>query len=391
VAQARAAELRGDLAQAAVLFAEGGRMDEASRVMVLRGDGETDAAGRLRHYAQAVATAPEGSFAAAHATRKHASAVVDHAADVPMTATLRQDLTAAARELEAIGEPERAAQAYARAGDVEGEVRALARAGEVERVDALLAEQQTRDRDARERRRASEEVELFVASGRRREAAALARTSHDAGVRDQGAEIVRKQASGGVVRVVVRVGDRPRELVVVLGDTLVIGRGPDANAGGVIAVASAALSRSHVAVDRRGADFVVRDLGSRNGTTLRGLALAGEALVGEGLDLRLGREVPVRLRRARDLDGALAGALAVDVAGENYVVPLGPASLGIGRWRLERGSDGWIELVTADDPSAFAGSLRLAERVTLLVGDAIAAQRGGPPVLEVLEVRGRAA
>jgi FHA domain len=391
VAKARAAELRGELAQAATLFAEGDRHDEAARVMVLCGDAEVEAAARLRYYAQAVATAPEGSLAAAYATRKHATAVVDLAGDVPMTSSIRQDMIAAARQLEAIGDAERAAQAYAMAGDLEGEVRALARAGEVERVDALLAEQEGRDRDARERLRASEEMKLLVASGRRREAAALARASQDASVRDQGAAIVKRKAGGGVVHVAVAgaapVGAGPRELLLVLGDALVIGRDPqreDARDGagdvaGVIAVASAGLSRRHVAVTRRGADFVVRDLGSRNGTTLRGLALAGEALVGEGLDLRLGGEVPLSLKPAREL----AGALAVEVAGARYVAPMGPASLGIGRWRLATGEDDWIELVTEDDPPAFAGSLRLAPNITLLVGDTIATQRGGPPQLEV--------
>ena len=47
LAQARAAELRGELAQAAALFAQAGRLDEASRVMLIRGDGEADPAARL--------------------------------------------------------------------------------------------------------------------------------------------------------------------------------------------------------------------------------------------------------------------------------------------------------------------------------------------------------
>ena len=37
LARARAAELRGELAQAATLFAEAGRADEAARVMILCG------------------------------------------------------------------------------------------------------------------------------------------------------------------------------------------------------------------------------------------------------------------------------------------------------------------------------------------------------------------
>ena len=104
LAQARAAELRGELAQAAALFAGAGRPDEAARVMVLRGDAELDPAQRLRHYLQALATAPEGSGMRTHARRKHSSAVVAMAADAPMTAAFRRDLAHAASELEAMGD-----------------------------------------------------------------------------------------------------------------------------------------------------------------------------------------------------------------------------------------------------------------------------------------------
>jgi hypothetical protein len=390
LAQARAAELRGELAQAAVLFAQALRPDEAARVMVLRGDAEVDPAARLRHYVQAVATAPPGSQAATHAARKRASTVVDLAVDVPMTATLRQELAVAARELEELGDPERAAQAYARAGDLEGEVRALARSGDVDRVDALLAAAEQRDREARALARAREDVEMLVASGRRREAVELARTSSDPGVRDRGFAVARAGVTGGVLRVVVA----GSEMLLALGESIVLGRAPRREEDDLrtrareacIAISSAALSRRHVVVERRGDDFVVRDLGSRNGTSLRGLRLEGEAHVGEGLDLSLAGEVPVSLRPLRE-PHALAGALAVDVPAGRYVAPLGVAELPVGsrgrRWRLERGDDGWAELVTGDAPPAFAGALQLAPRVTLLVGDAIAAVRSGPPVLEV--------
>jgi hypothetical protein len=387
LAQARAAELRGELAQAAVLFAQALRPDEAARVMVLRGDAEVEPAARLRHYVQAVATAPPGSQVARHAARKRASAVVDLASDTPVTATLRQDLAAAARELEELGDAERAAQAYARAGDLEGEVRALARAGDVERVDALLALAEQHDREARANARAREDVEMLVATGRRREAVALAQASADGDLRSRGLALARAGVTGGVLRVALC----GKEMLLALGESLVIGRAPrderDDDRGqareACIAIGSAALSRRHVLVQRRGDDFVVRDLDSRNGTSLRGLRLEGEAQVGEGLELRLAGEVPVSLRKTQDL----AGALAVDLPSGRYVVPLGPAHLPVGshgrRWRLERADDGWAELVTEDAPPAFAGALQLAPRVTLLVGDAIAAARSGPAVLEV--------
>ena len=57
-AAARKAEARGELAKAAELFVEADEPEEAARVMVLRGDAETDPRLRLQHYTQAAATAP---------------------------------------------------------------------------------------------------------------------------------------------------------------------------------------------------------------------------------------------------------------------------------------------------------------------------------------------
>jgi hypothetical protein len=367
--EARAAELRGELGQAAALFAQAGRLDEASRVMLLRGDGEKDPAARLRHYVQAVATAPPGTEAHTDARRKHAALVLAIAAGETVTPALRQDLLQAGRDLEAIGEPDKAAEAYARGGDVESEARALARAGEVDRLDALLLGQQGRDRETLARHEAHEEVLSLVASGRRREAVAVALGSGDDAVRERGRGVESRRVASPVVNV--SLGGRTMKLV--LGADVVIGR----VAG--IAVSSAALSRQHLAVARRGDDVVVRDLGSRNGTMLRGLALIGEATVGEGIEVRLGKEVPLVVRPSTELPGAVS----LEVAGARYVAPLGPARLGVGAWRLERAADGWAELTTDDDPPAYAGALRLASCVTLLRGDAISRERGGPAVLRV--------
>jgi hypothetical protein len=370
LAQARAAELRADLAQAAVLFAQAGRLDESARVMILRGEAEADPAARLRHYVQAIATAPAGSTVHAHALRKRASTILAMAEDGPMTTSLRNDLVQAARGLEAVGDHAQAAEAYARAGDVDGQVAALARAGEVDRLDAVLAEENARDLDRIARRRAHDEVAVLVASGRRREAAAMARDSSDEGVRERGRALERRRVAGGTVHLTLR----GAKLGVVLGDEVVIGR-----AQSNLVVASSAVSRRHLAVIRKGGTVLVRDLGSRNGTTLRGLALAGEAAVAEGVELRLGGEVPLVVRPTAELPGAVS----IDIAGARWIAPLGPALLGVGRWRLERGVDDWVELTTEDEPPAFAGALRLTSRLTLLVGDAIATDRGGTPLLEV--------
>lgn len=342
--------------------------------MVLRGDAEADPALRLRHYVQAVETAPAGSAASSHARRKRGQHVIAMSADAAMTESARQDLLLAARELEELGDAEAAASsavAYGRAGDVEGQARALARAGDVEKLDALLLEQQGKDREALARRAAHDQVAMLLATGRRREAVEMACASTDAALRQRVAGVQARRVGGDVVSV--ELHGRPQRIV--LGEEVVVGR------IATLSIASAAVSRRHVAIARRGADIVVRDLGSRNGTTLRGLALAGEARVGEGIEVRLGGEVPMVVRPSEEM----GGAALIELAGERYVAPLGRAALGVGAWTLERSVDGWAELVTSDSPPAFADVMQLAPRVTLLAGDTIAAERGGVIVLRVRE------
>jgi FHA domain len=305
--------------------------------------------------------------------------LLENAAHRPMTALLRRDVIGAAQELEQLGEHERAAEAYALVDDPESQARALARGGSVDRLDELLDEQQSRERRARARRDAHERLTSLIASGQRREGAIFARSSDDELLRERGRAIEARRPAASGVRVVLA----GRALAVVLGDEVVIGRSPetpgDDGRTGAIAVSSVALSRRHVVIARRGRDVVLRDLGSRNGTFLRGLRLAGEVSVGDGLDVELGGEVPMSVRSTDDLPGAIA----IHVAGTRHVAPLGVASVGVGKWRLERGPDGWVELVTEDDPPAYAESLRLVPRVSLVVGDAIATERGHAPHIVV--------
>ena len=123
----------------------------------------------------------------------------------------------------------------------------------------------------------------------------------------------------------------------------------------------------------------MRDCESRNGTLLRGQALTGAVPVGDGLDLRLGKEVPLRVQPS----AALPGAADLELGGTRYVAPLGPALWHDLGWFLEQADDGWLELVTDDAHPAHLGEVHLVPRTTLLVGDAIAAVRGGPAVLKV--------
>jgi hypothetical protein len=331
---------------------------------------------RLQHYTQAVATAPEAHEISRHAKRKKALLTMTLAGDAAVSTVARADVLAAAQDLESIGDSAKAAEAYALAGDSEGEARALAKAGDVDKLEDLLSSRQAQERADRRRQEAHGQIEMLMSGGRRREALqaaeAFAREQpEDSIVKERAQAITGRRVRGPVARLSVK--DTP--IALVLGDEVVVGR-----TEGSLTIASHAISRKHVAIARAGDEVHVRDLGSRNGTQLRGMTLAGPVSIGAGLELSLGKEVPIKLAPT----DALPGAIGIDLHGDRYVAPLGPARLGIGAWRLEVATDGWLELVTDDAPTALMDGMSLVARVTLLVGDVIASERGGPPVLRVL-------
>jgi hypothetical protein len=93
----------------------------------------------------------------------------------------------------------------------------------------------------------------------------------------------------------------------------------------------------------------------------------------------LGGEVPLTLAPSR----VLPGGVAIEIGGGAYEAALGETRLGVGKWRLVVGGDGWVELATQGGPPAYANGLELAGVVTLLRGDTLTCERGGEVVLRV--------
>lgn len=370
VRAAQKAELRGDLAKAAELYGSCGATEEAARVMLLRGDAETDVRQRMVHYTQALATAPEGGESKKRARVKRAELLVAQFGGSAVSSAAKHDLLSAARDLEAAGEAERAAEVYRLAQDSEGEARALAQAGDVEKLEFLLSEQEMKERTDRQRHDVASRVELLMAGGKRREAlaAAEALAKHDPRLAAEKATLIKGKRVEGPILPVELEG---KSVLLVLGDEIIIGR-----TEGTLRVPSQAVSRQHVKVVRENGAIVVRDLGSRNGTQLRGMDLVGALPIGDGLDLQLGKEVRLSIKPADGIDGA-----RIELAGSTYVAPLGPAS--VGGWQIEAARDGWLELVSTSAHPAFLGDVQLDARTTLLVGDAIGAVRSGPVVLRI--------
>jgi tetratricopeptide (TPR) repeat protein len=373
-AEARTAELRGDLARAAELFGEAGQPDEAARVMILRAEGETDARSRLQFLAQAAQLAAPGSDRQKEARGRRAELLLALAGDASVSAIARHEVIEAARDLEAVGEARKAAEAFARAGDKEGEARALQAAGDVEGLEFLLSSEQYKERLSRAREDRTKDVDLMIACGRRREALAsldelLGATPDDAPLRERANALRARQVLAPIVALDMA-GER---WTMVLGHEVVIGRSE-----GAIKVSSNAVSRQHLRVTREGQDIVVRDLESRNGTQLRGVKLAGALPVHDGLELKLGREVSLRIAPCP----RLPGAVEIDVAGQRYVACVGAGALPLAGLSLSVGTDGWVELQTGGQ-HVYVGGVEWTQGATLLAGDAIAIARGGEVVLKV--------
>jgi tetratricopeptide (TPR) repeat protein len=374
------AEARGDLARAVELWSEARRPEEVARVMMLRGDAEPDARQRLLHYTQAVATVPAWSEPGRVARVKRASLLLVLAEGAPVSAVARRDLIGAAKDLEALGEAEKAAAAYALVRDIEGQARALTQAGDVETLETLLTHEHDKEQEERRRHRAHTEIQTLLAAGRRREALAAAErlvllAPEDAGASESVRMLRARRLAGPVSRLLLS----GRPVLMVLDDEVVVGR-----TEGSITVRATAISRKHVAIARIDGRVVLRDLGTRNGTLLRGLRIADlvPVPVGDGLEVQLGGDVTLKVAPSTVFNGAFD----IHVGGQSYIAPLGPLRLGVGEWRLERAADRWIELVTGDRPPAYRGAFALSSPASLLTGDMLSASRAGETVLEILGI-----
>ena len=372
--RAKQAELRGDLASAVDLWAGAEEPDEVARVMLVQGDSELTPESRMKRYTEAASVAREGGQVKRQARVRRAELIVALADADALSGVVRRDLLMAAKELEECGEPEKAAAAYAKMKDVEGEARALAQAGDVDKLESVLTNEHEKERASRDKRRLFADAELLSSSGDRRGAllalqALQQLAPEDAMVKDRIQAIFGRKKQGPLVDLVV--DGAPWK--VILGNEVVIGR-----TEGSLLIASSAVSREHLRIGRVGDQIEVSDLKSRNGTQLRGIALTGAIPVHEGVELTLGREVPIRIAPST----RVANAVEIEALGALYVAPLGDLTLPNG-WSLRMREDRWVDLLIGR-VAAYFGSVATREEVSLLIGDAISKERGAPACLRVV-------
>jgi hypothetical protein len=374
---ARAKERAGDLVAAGELFVEAGLLDEAARVLLLRADAERALDKRIALCAAASRTATDPGVRR-HALARKALLAFEVLRDGP--AHPRGELQRVARELEEAGELGQAAEAYALAGDSEAEIRVLTAAGAIEQLEARLAgaarvDRQVRDRDALLRR-----VRDLDRVAERRAALELAArwlTAHDDEEVRRLAQSIRQRLLRGPLIDLELDGSAGRWA---LGDEITLGRGEAS-----IPVRSRAVSRQHLRVFVGSDGPMVEDLSTHNGTLLAGARVSAPIPIGRGLLLSLGGEVPCAITPVGE-----GSSVAIDVAGEQILAPLG--DLRVGHWRLRPSTfDGMplVELCTTDGGSRpLLGELELAACVELSIGDALRRSRAERPSLRVLAQRG---
>jgi hypothetical protein len=371
--QAQSAEARGDLETAAAAFTQAGRYSDAVRVTLMRALAEQEPHRRAMLLVQATSIAPPGDAGRVAAWRARAGFILDRAEAGALDPVLRRrELIEAGNAMRALGESEMAAKALRLAGDLEGEVKALTEGGALGPLEEAIARQR-RAEEARARRAVRfEECRDLIAVGRRREASALL----DSTLREGEAEDIRALSQGLQSRrpklpAHVYCGGKTIELLP--GNPLTLGR-----SDGELRVPSPVVSRRHLEFLRRDAgDIWVRDLGGKNGTTVRGARFDALPL-GTGLDLLIGNALPIRVRPYE------LGGVVIELPGRVCWAPLGAIELRGHRLVPEQTNDGWLELRVARGDRVVLGDLWVEGAIQLVRGDELFDTHGGPLLFRVV-------
>lgn len=318
--RARAAEAQGRHRDAAALYAAMGDRSEAGRCLAHAGDKATTLEERLSAWLDALSMYPEIAIDERKALEvKIGRAVLEDARARGLASSEeRRVLTDAAGRLERSGKLAEAADAFELLGRKDDAARCLELGGEVERLETLLAESNATDAREASIRRLVSEHELAHALGDRRSARASLQQACTLAPEDAGLRQMLRRLEARWVRAPHALSVDGTRVSFSLGLPAVIGRS-DAE----IVVRGTSVSRRHAELALAEGRVVLRDLGSRNGTLISGVVLAGALTLDAPLEVGLGDDVTLSVR-------AVADGVAVEVIkgldrGAQYVVGLGGA------------------------------------------------------------------
>lgn len=373
-----AAEAAGDLELAAERYALAGHREAAVRVHLARADRAQSRGDEIAALRDALHWAPEGSDERRAVARALGSALLARCkAEGVATERDRERVREAAVLLLEAGEHRAAGEAYAGLGDDAGAARAYRQGGLVDLMEEALSREDDRSEREREVRQSFADYELHLRGGARDLAVEALRrcVAAAAGAGDYRRlldDLESRRVAGGRVGLQIRRGDR---VTVTALPRVSIGRDPLCD----LALRSAGVSRKHAEIEvtaaegRPGLEFALRDAGSRNGTRLGGLPIAGVVpLRGTGsfalnddcvVDFDAGEDV-LALRIERGLD---RGTIVL-CAAEGRAIDLRRAGLETAL-RFERGRP-----ILAHPPGQLTlnGELLMNGDVQLLHGDQLA-------------------
>jgi len=386
------AEAAGDYAEAARAYALCGEQAKVAEMHLLRAERAPSPEGKLQELRAAVRWADPEDPEGIEARRRIARALWRWARSVGVVSDAdRQVVREAAALFESSGDPSGAGECYELIGDELAAAEAYQRAGDVERLEAVLAREETRRRKLGRVTEAYEEYRLHLDAGARdlallalRQCVDEAKGTEQAGYRRELEALEARVLSAG--QCVMRLGGVLRRYVGAF--PLCIGREGTCE----LVLRDAGVSRRHCEVEAGPmGGFVLRDLGSRNGTQLGGLTIDGAlALVGEGeigvgehctLHFASGDELGLEVVRGLDRGMKLLASSRPFVLGAGFA-----AGVGAG---FEGGTGPGFELCFVDrrprlrsrsgEPLRLNGRLAAAE-IQILVGDVVEL---GPLRLEV--------
>jgi hypothetical protein len=362
-------EAEGRLQEAFEAYTQAGRGNDAVRVLIARAETEPDPGKRLALLQLAASRTPETSDLGRQVRRKSTLMRLDLVRGSKIR-PLQSELLDLARQLESQDLPVEAAEAYGLAGDSENRTRLLTASGSIEALEQALESERQERSDKRQREDAWKEIRDLDAIGKR--LACLQRcadwlTLHPG---DETIEVFEKTVRARILRrgpVSLRILGQLVE--VVLDHPLTIGRS-DAS----VVIPSPALSRQHMQVIRYG-EVMIEDLRSRNGTWIAGAKVDAPLPVGAGIEVQLGKQVPVRLAPRPE------GGVQLTLPGRVIVAPLGP--LRVDDFEVSASQDDVLELRSLGAAPILNG-LTADPCLQLSYGDQIRKDRQGPVLLEVV-------
>ncbi len=312
--RAIAAEAAGDYSEAARHWALAEEPEKVAEMHLLRAERASDRGTEIGALRDALRWAPEETGVRKRAARALATALMGRAhAEGVATEKDRAAVREAAGLFDLAGEHGDAGGAWEHAGDDDAAARSFEKGGLVDRMEQALARDEKKARGTRRLKEAFEEYELHWKGGDRESARSALQRCVDV-AEDKGeyrrllGELDARRLADGRVALAARPGGR---LCVLVGRG-VASLGRDATCD--LSLRSGGVSRTHAEIVADASGFRVRDAGSRNGTLLGGMLVAGELpLEGNG-QLGLGEECAVsytvvdaggtalRLEVARGLD-----------------------------------------------------------------------------------------